>query len=215
MTRRRNIVANGVISGNVYDKYRSANPIARRLLKGFMSALFDLVDKTGVSDIHEVGCGEGELSIALARRGKRVRGSDFSEEIIREAKRRAVLAGLTDEQVSFEVRDLYQLEAGRDSAPLIVCCEVLEHLEVPELALTILAELADPYVLVSVPREPLWRLLNLTRGKYLRSLGNTPGHVQWWSKSAFLSLLRRHFALVEVRSPLPWTMALCRSGVGR
>ena len=38
------------------------------------------------------------------------------------------------------------------------------------------------HLLVSVPREPLWRALNVARGAYLRELGNTPGHVNHWSK---------------------------------
>jgi hypothetical protein len=61
-----------------------------------------------------------------------------------------------------------------------------------------------------VPREPLWRVLNLARGKYLADLGNTPGHVNHWSRGGFLDLLSRRFEIVEARTPLPWTMALCK-----
>ena len=61
-----------------------------------------------------------------------------------------------------------------------------------------------------MPREPIWRLLNLARGKYVAELGNTPGHVQHWSSAAFLRLVRRYFEVLAVRTPLPWTMALCR-----
>jgi hypothetical protein len=65
-------------------------------------------------------------------------------------------------------------------------------------------------VLVSVPREPLWRGLNIARGAYLKDLGNTPGHLSHWSKRSFARLLARHGEIVELRSPLPWTMALLR-----
>ena len=68
-----------------------------------------------------------------------------------------------------------------------------------------------PWAIVSVPREPLWRALNLGRLKYLRDLGNTPGHLQHWSRRSFLSFLERRLEVVAVRSPVPWTMALCRS----
>jgi len=61
-----------------------------------------------------------------------------------------------------------------------------------------------------VPREPIWRILNIARGKYIGDLGNTPGHVNHWSRRGFIDLLSRRFDVVEVRSPLPWTMALCR-----
>jgi hypothetical protein len=61
-----------------------------------------------------------------------------------------------------------------------------------------------------VPREPLWRLLNMARGRYWRDLGNTPGHLQHWSSEGLRALLMRHVEVRLVRTPLPWTMALCR-----
>ncbi len=66
------------------------------------------------------------------------------------------------------------------------------------------------FVIVSVPREPLWRTVNMARGAYLKDLGNTPGHVNHWSKRSFVSLLERHGEVVEARSPFPWTMLLVR-----
>ena len=64
------------------------------------------------------------------------------------------------------------------------------------------------HLLVSVPREPLWRALNVGRGAYVRQLGNTPGHVNHWSKAGFLRMLERHGDVLEARSPFPWTMVL-------
>ena len=87
---------------------------------------------------------------------------------------------------------------------------MLEHLPDPEAALATLAGLARPWLLVSVPREPLWRALNLARFRYARQLGNTPGHLGHWSKRGFIAFLSERVEVVEVRSPLPWTMALCR-----
>ncbi len=48
------------------------------------------------------------------------------------------------------------------------------------------------HLLVSVPREPLWRGLNMARGAYIKDLGNTPGHLNHWSRKAFVELLGRH-----------------------
>ena len=92
----------------------------------------------------------------------------------------------------------------------MLCCEVLEHVPDPARALAVLAALARPHLIVSVPREPLWRALNLARGRYWRALGNTPGHLQHWSTPAFLALLQQHLEVVELRTPLPWTIARCR-----
>ncbi len=193
--------------GNVYDKYSTPHPIERRLVAGFMAQLEELVEQTGAREAHEVGCGEGELALRLAARGLRVRGSDAFAEVIGEARRRAAAAGA---DVDYETRSVQELDPERDAAELVLCCEVLEHLEDPEGALEALATLAEPWLIVSVPREPLWRVLNLARLKYVRDLGNTPGHLSHWSRGGFLRFLSPRFEVVEVRNPLPWTMALCR-----
>ena len=133
--------------GNVYDKYGSRHPIERRLVDGFLAKLEQLVESTGAREVHEVGCGEGELAMRLARRGLRVRGSDVSGPVIAEARRRA---GHEDVDASFKVAGVEALNPGEDAAELIVCCEVMEHLEDPEAALGVLSELAAPWLVVSV-----------------------------------------------------------------
>jgi hypothetical protein len=52
--------------------------------------------------------------------------------------------------------------------------------------------------------------VNVARGAYLRELGNTPGHVNHWSRRGFVELLGRFGEVLEVRSPFPWTMSLVR-----
>jgi 2-polyprenyl-3-methyl-5-hydroxy-6-metoxy-1,4-benzoquinol methylase len=194
--------------GNVYDKYSTRHPIERRLVSGFLAQLEELVERTGARQAHEVGCGEGELALRLAARGLRVRGSDAFAEVIGEARRRAAAAGA---EIDYETKPVEELDPESDGAELVLCCEVLEHLDDPRGALETLAALARPWLIVSVPREPLWRALNLARIKYVRDLGNTPGHLSHWSRGGFVRLLATQVEVVEVRSPLPWTMALCRA----
>jgi 2-polyprenyl-3-methyl-5-hydroxy-6-metoxy-1,4-benzoquinol methylase len=136
-----------------------------------------------------------------------VRGTDAFPQVLEEARRRAAAAGV---EIAFEATPVEELEPGRDAAELVVCCEVLEHLEDPHRGLEVLAGLARPWLIASVPREPLWRALNLARLSYVGQLGNTPGHLSHWSKRDFERFLRTRFEVVELRSPLPWTMALCR-----
>jgi 2-polyprenyl-3-methyl-5-hydroxy-6-metoxy-1,4-benzoquinol methylase len=194
--------------GNTYDKYASANPIERRLVGRFLATVAALAHRSGARSAHEVGCGEGEVAMRLAGAGMSVRGSDRSAEVIEEARDRAAARGL---QIPFAVRSIDQLDPAGDAAELLVCCEVIEHLPDPEAAVAGLAGLADPWLLASVPREPLWRALNLARGAYVRDWGNTPGHRNHFSRRSFVALLSRHLEVVTVRSPLPWTVALCRA----
>ena len=89
---------------------------------------------------------------------------------------------------------------------------MLEHVPDPEATVAEMARVARRHLLVSVPREPLWRALNLARGAYVKDLGNTPGHVNHWSRRAFVALLSRHGRVLDVRSPFPWTMLLVAVG---
>jgi 2-polyprenyl-3-methyl-5-hydroxy-6-metoxy-1,4-benzoquinol methylase len=201
----------GIIVGNLYDKYGSSNPIVRYIMQGFESSLSELVKIVAPDSIHEIGCGEGYWTLRWAEQGVSVRGCDFSEHAISLAKDNAIALSLPPE--IFAIKSIYDLVDEDDRADLLVCCEVLEHLENPEAGLQALQRVVDQYLIVSVPREPIWCSLNLARGKYLRSWGNTPGHIQHWSKSSFIRLISKYFKVVEVRSPLPWTMLLCKPKV--
>ncbi|BBI92425.1 methyltransferase domain-containing protein [Serratia symbiotica] len=199
---------NGVVVGNSYDKYGSKNPIVKKMMKGFKSALSDLVLEASPLSIHEVGCGEGYWVLQWNKLGFNARGCDFSSHCIDIAKENAIACEVSPEK--FNVCSIYELDQARDKADLIVCCEVLEHLEYPEAALAALQRVVGKSLIISVPREPIWCGLNLARGKYLSQWGNTPGHLQHWSKSSFIHLVYKYFDVVKVRSPLPWTMLLCR-----
>ena len=197
------LLENGLPAGNHYDKYGAANPIVRWMMNGFFSTVTAFAKQTGQREVHEVGCGEGHLSQILHDAGFDVRGSDVSSEIISAAR-------ATNPDISFKAAGVEDLATPDDAAPLVVCCEVLEHLSDPHAALAQLARLAQPYLLVSVPREPLWRVLNMCRGRYLGDLGNTPGHLQHWSTTQFLRMLSEHVDVIASATPLPWTVALCR-----
>jgi glycosyltransferase involved in cell wall biosynthesis/SAM-dependent methyltransferase len=198
----------GVVIGNTYDKYGSRNPIVRRMMNGFDTALCDLVALSAPQSIHEIGCGEGHWVLRWTEKGLRARGCDFSEKVIRIARENASRRGLPS--ALFEARSIYDLDVRHDGADLVVCCEVLEHLQNPAQALQSLARVVGRHLIVSVPREPVWRALNLARGKYLTRLGNTPGHIQHWSSAGFVKLVSEYFEVIEMRTPFPWTMLLCR-----
>lgn len=200
------VIEDGVIAGNYYDKYGTNNPVARLLMKNFFSDVNYLVRLSKSTEVHEIGCGEGHLSRMLANNNLKVRGSDFSRQVVEKAIAISVKEGI---DVPFKAASIYDMNPSADAAELIVCCEVLEHLDDPEKALAIISQLAKPYLLVSVPREPIWCMLNIARGKYLTHGGNTPGHIQHWSRRSFIRFLSKYFDVIEVRTPTPWVVALC------
>jgi ubiquinone/menaquinone biosynthesis C-methylase UbiE len=155
----------------------------------------------------DVGCGEGVLTHEWAQRlgDGRIVGIDLEDPKLAaewDTRRRPNL--------EYRTADATSLAFADGEFDLAAAIEVLEHVPEPERTLAEMARVAGRHLLVSVPREPLWRGLNLARGAYLRDLGNTPGHINHWSKRSFLQLLARHGTVEEVRSPFPWTMLLVR-----
>jgi SAM-dependent methyltransferase len=198
----------GIVTGNTYDKYGSTNPFVKRMMSGFEQALDGLLELAGPESLLDVGCGEGVLVHEWAERlgqDRRVVGIDLEEESIQ-----AGWAERTAPNLEYRVMKAEDLPFADDEFDLASAIEVLEHVPDPVHALAEMARCARRHLLVSVPREPLWRALNMARGAYWSDLGNTPGHLNHWSKRSFVKLLSRYGRVAEVRSPFPWTMLLVR-----
>jgi 2-polyprenyl-3-methyl-5-hydroxy-6-metoxy-1,4-benzoquinol methylase len=196
-----------VPTGNTFDKYGSTNPVVKRLMAGFHASLDELWSIAAPESLLDVGCGEGVLTLEWAERlgDRRVVGIDLEDPKLAaewEQRRRPNL--------EFQTADATALSFGDDEFDMATAIEVLEHVPEPAATLAEMARVARRRLLVSVPREPLWRGLNVARGAYLGQLGNTPGHVNHWSKRSFAALLARHGEVEQVRSPFPWTMLLVR-----
>jgi 2-polyprenyl-3-methyl-5-hydroxy-6-metoxy-1,4-benzoquinol methylase len=197
----------GIVTGNTYDKYGSQNPLVKRMMAGFHGALEELFELARPSSVLDVGCGEGVLVHEWAQRhpAARIVGIDLEEPSIQSGWEQRRAANL-----EYRVMRAENLPFGQDEFELASAIEVLEHVPDPEHTLAEMARCASRHLLVSVPREPLWRALNMARGAYLANLGNTPGHLNHWSKRSFIELCGRYGDVVEVRSPFPWTMLLVR-----
>ena len=201
------VSADGTVTGNTYDKYGSSNPVVRRLMAGFEAALEDLFAQADPRSLLDVGCGEGVLVHRWAERlgEKRVVGIDLEEESLQAGWSRRQAPNL-----EYRTMQAGDLPFAANEFDLASAIEVLEHVPDPERTLAEMARCAERHLLVSVPREPLWRTLNVARGAYIAQLGNTPGHLNHWSRRSFERLLSRYGQVVAVRSPFPWTMLLVR-----
>ncbi len=201
------VSSDGVVTGNTYDKYGSSNPLVRRLVDGFERSLDGLLDRAAPASLLDVGCGEGVLVHRWALRLPEARlvGIDLEEPSIQ-----AGWAERPAPNLSYKVMRAENLPFADGEFDLASAIEVLEHVPDPEHTLAEMARCAQRHLLVSVPREPLWRALNMARGAYWTALGNTPGHLNHWSKRSFTRLLGRYGEVAEVRSPFPWTMLLVR-----
>jgi 2-polyprenyl-3-methyl-5-hydroxy-6-metoxy-1,4-benzoquinol methylase len=203
----------GVVTGNTYDKYGSSNPVVRRLMARFERDLDELFEVAAPTSVLDVGCGEGVLVHRWAQRlaardpaaAARVVGIDLEEDSIQ--------AGWAERQapnLEYRVMQAANLPFTTGEFDFASAIEVLEHVPDPAHTIGEMARCAQRHLLVSVPREPLWRMLNMARGAYWPALGNTPGHLNHWSRRSFVELLSRHGEVIAVRSPFPWTMLLVR-----
>jgi SAM-dependent methyltransferase len=198
----------GTVTGNTYDKYGSTNPVVRRLMARFEGTLDELFTQADPQSLLDVGCGEGVLTHQWARRlgdERRVVGIDLDDPALH-----AEWAKRTAPNLEYRVMKAENLPFADGEFDAATAIEVLEHVPDAEHTVAEMARVAKRWLLVSVPREPLWRGLNMARGAYWKDLGNTPGHVNHWSKRSFVALLSRHGEVVQARSPFPWTMLLVR-----
>jgi 2-polyprenyl-3-methyl-5-hydroxy-6-metoxy-1,4-benzoquinol methylase len=198
----------GTVTGNTYDKYGSTNPVVKRLMANFERTLEELFVQAAPKTLLDVGCGEGVLTHEWAQRiDGTVVGIDLDDPQLHAEweKRQAP-------NLEYRVLKAENMPFEDNAFDVATAIEVLEHVPDPEHTVAEMARVASGWLLVSVPREPLWRMLNMARGAYWKDLGNTPGHLNHWSKRSFVQLLSKHGEVVEARSPFPWTMLLVRVG---
>ncbi len=190
-------------AGNTYDKYETRNPVARHLVTGFLKELDAQVRWSSATSVLDVGCGEGIGTVRMAGvlPAARVVGLDVADPgLLVEWEKRA------HQNVEFVAGSAYDLPFEDDSFDLVSAIEVFEHLERPERALAEMARVSRRGILLSVPWEPVWRGMNMAAGRYLRERGNTPGHINHWSRRGFVALAGTAGEVVAVRRPFPWTM---------
>jgi 2-polyprenyl-3-methyl-5-hydroxy-6-metoxy-1,4-benzoquinol methylase len=108
----------------------------------------------------DVGCGNGVISRHLGQFGYEVLGIDISEKTIAVANQRNTYANVRFAAISAEA-----LTAQGETYDAVICSEVLEHLDQPQLLLkTIYASLKDDGLLVvTVPNGNGPRELCVTR----------------------------------------------------
>jgi SAM-dependent methyltransferase len=200
-------------SGNATRKYESGNPLVRVLVSRFLTEIESTISAVRPHSILDAGCGEGLVTERLAPAAAgHVVGVDLGDDLLRDHWRRR-----ERDRLSFQAASIYALPFDDASFDCVCALEVLEHLERPRDALRELCRVAQRTLLVSVPREPIWRAVHLLAGRDVRHLGNTPGHINHWSSRRFARLVAEFARVERVSRPFPWTVVLAspREGAAR
>ncbi|ROO63309.1 methyltransferase family protein [Micromonospora sp. Llam0] len=206
MTSSPPVETPGIVIGNHTQKYTAKNPAIRWLTARWVTRLEQMLDRVaadpgaaGTSHALEVGCGEGVIANHLASRWSRVTALDLPD------------AGLRDQWRQrpgphYLHADAHRLPFEDNRFDVVVAAEVLEHLPDPERGLAEIARVGAGHLVLSVPREPIFRSCNLLAGRYVRDLGNTPGHLNHWSTRSFVRFVSTVAEVRAVSKPFPWTV---------
>jgi ubiquinone/menaquinone biosynthesis C-methylase UbiE len=189
------------------EKYENQNPIAKLLVNGFFSSLEKLylqIDPSDRNIILEAACGPGFSTEKIYNFAptKEFVASDIEPELVAETAKKLP-------QLTTQVGSIYDIEYSDGYFDVVFALEVLEHLEEPEKAIAQISRVSNKYAIISCPNEPIWRLMNMARGKFWANLGNTPGHINHWGLFGLKKLINKEFEIVAASYTLPWQMYLC------
>ena len=187
-----------------YAKFQTRSPLARFLFDRFYEVLRRMVAELQPESVLDAGCGEGETLERLhGLLPREVHGFDNNPACVEFAAARLPA-------YRFSTGDVCHIDHEDNRFNLVLCLEVLEHLADPTWAVHELVRVSRRDIVVSVPNEPLFRLTNLARGKYIRRWGDHPEHCQHWSRSSLTAFLTSSVDVVTVESSYPWLIAHCR-----
>lgn len=186
-----------------YEKNTTKNPLSKFFLDNFYTVLIDELWALKPESILDAGCGEGFTLARLkkARIGKKHEGIEYLDDAIQLGKK-------LHPEITIKKATIYKLPYKANSFDVVLCTEVLEHLEKPEQALLELKRVTKKYLVLSVPNEPLFTIQRILRGKNVLKLGAHPEHIQHWSSSSFKKFIGRHITIQTSRTPLPWTLVV-------
>ena len=154
------------------------------MVQNFLNTIIHFILKTEIKkNILELGSGEGQICSLLHKLGFEIYGIDNDLKRVNFSKK-------YNPNVTFIHDDIFKHKRLR-KIDLVLCLEVLEHVHEYKKAIDRIYELTNKFAIISVPNEPIWRILNFLRGKYIFSLGNTPSHVNNWRQIKLLDSFQK------------------------
>jgi len=179
--------------------------------------------------ILDAGTGFGIYALVMAEAGCDVTAFDINDSEITRARQWASERGLSD-RIDFRTADLRDLPEPQSGFDVIVCSEVLEHLDDPSMGALKLFRALRPggMALISMPNMAcLHGLLQIAyRKSGLRSLLRKPPldlhqlqHSRYWFGNILKILKGAGFEIVTISSinhiPFAWTLdQFCESRLG-
>ena len=185
--------------------YTSKNILIRFIIKRFCNKLYSFIGHLDIKDVLDVGCGEGNTIEFLRKKNPELKfeGVDIMESSLENARK-------INPGIHFRNLDIFNSHYRENSFDMVLCMEVLEHLEEPEKLVERIKSISKKYCIISVPNEPFWCIANMMRLAHIKRFGNTPHHLQNWTAFGLKRFLKEHFSDVRIKTSSVWTIALCK-----
>lgn len=189
-----------------FEKHSNNNPLAKMLLDNFYKEVFKMLQGKEIESVLDAGCGEGITLRKFKDKkvGKVHEGIEYMDEAIEIGKK-------VNPDLKIKKGDIYELPYKDSNFDLVVCTEVLEHLEDPKKALSELTRVSKKYLLLSVPNEPWFTFQRFARGKNVFGLGAHPEHIQHWTHQGFQKFVSENgLKILDKKAPFAWTLVLAQ-----
>lgn len=196
-------------TGNI-DKYRTNNKLKRAVIEKFDRKIIYLIstinEKEELSSLLDAGCGEGIVANMISENFPKLKvtGIDGAKEAVEYANSQYP-------NITVLKDNLYDLSFEDSSFDIVICSEVLEHLEEYPIAINELLRVAKSKIIVTVPNEPWFCLGNLASLHNVSRLGNPIDHVNHWTHCGFKKMLNKQLKGVrdiQFYKSFPWQIAV-------
>ncbi|NSW94612.1 MAG: class I SAM-dependent methyltransferase [Bacteroidales bacterium] len=169
------------------------------LLSGLREGIIELVSPC--SNVIDVACGTGALSIRISLKAEHVTGIDNSPEMIAAARRNALRKGIRN--AAFQLLDASDMSQFGDRMFDMAVTSMAVHQFNPETALTILSEMKRiaPIILIADYNHHMpsgwgsataWGIERLAGGEHYRNFRNfmLKGGIHWFARVSDLHIRR-------------------------
>ena len=175
-------------TGNI-DKYETRNPLKKRMVNRLNQRIlkeFQILLNQNYAcgnakiKVLDAGCGEGYIDFILMKACPEITltGLEYTKEAIAIAKK-------ANPSVDYIQGDIRNMPFENHTFDIVLCTEVLEHLDNPERALNELNRVGKNKLVLTVPHEPWFCMGNMLVLKNLSRFGNPVDHINHWNKQSF------------------------------
>lgn len=180
------------------------NNITSGVTHQFIFNVLEDIKKIKPANLLDIGCGTGYITKKFLNLVPEVTACDTDLKRIKIAKK------FVGGGAKFVHSDGKSLPFKDREFEVVTCLEVLEHVKDYITLIKECKRVSKKYILFTVPREPIFLLANLLRGKHIRHFGNIPDHINHFNKRRFYKVLSGHVKIKNIKiNSFFWISAFC------